>query len=283
MLSYLPKSHSRLAMVCVLWPVFFPSTVIAEDDLEPHFAFSTYFGSGIYNSTGRDVTIFNVPLAFSPDWEGFKSLENARIRVPLSLGFSNFDYERIKDTQLDQDAATISIGVGLEKNYWNSPKQKLVPFFDVGYSEDLYENKGAITYALGTSLFRYKMIWGEPQTLFAKVQHAGFSRIKNKNDQNFSSIQLGGDFKLPSRIPLGRYTSFISSYLTSYFFIVGIDFEETRTSTLQDEWIHEVGITWGLDKPIETAVINIERLGLGYRFSEKGNHLLHLTFNFPLD
>ena len=127
------------------------------------------------------------------------------------------------------------------------------------------------------------MIWGEPQTLFAKVQHAGFSRIKNKNDQNFSSIQLGGDFKLPSRIPLGRYTSFISSYLTSYFFIVGIDFEETRTSTLQDEWIHEVGITWGLDKPIETAVINIERLGLGYRFSEKGNHLLHLTFNFPLD
>ena len=158
-----------------------------------------------------------------------------------------------------------------------------MPFFDIGYAADLYDNATAITYAIGTRAYRYKMIWGEPQTLFAKVQHAGFSRLKNKTDQDFSSLQIGGDFKLPSRIPLGRYTSYISAYATSYFFIVGIDFEETRTSTLQDEWVHELGLTWGLDKPIETAFVDIERLGLGYRFSEKGNHLVHLTFNFPLD
>ncbi|KZY72627.1 hypothetical protein A3750_09775 [Oleiphilus sp. HI0079] len=254
----------------------------AEEQLAPHFAFSTYFGSGIYSSSGNDVTVFNIPLVFDPDWDDIDYLEDVHLRIPISVGLANFAYDEIEETRPLEDASTITVALGLEKDYWDSKKLKLVPFFDIGYSEDLSTHNRAMTFAVGTSIFRYTRFWGEQQLIYGKIQHAGFSR-KESRSQNFSSLQIGSDFKFPERFGSGRLSTFMTMYLTSYFYMVGIEFEETNITPLQDEWVHEAGFTWGLDDPIETSVANVERIGLGYRFSEKSPGAVHITFNFPLD
>lgn len=273
--------------IAYLLVAFFASSIAmssanAQEQLAPHFAFSTYFGSGIYSSSGNDVTVFNIPLIFDPDWHEVESLEEVRLRVPVSLGLANFSYDEIEETRPLEDASTITIAVGLEKDYWNNKKLKFVPFFDVGYSEDLSTHNRAMTFAIGTSIFRYTRFWGEQQLIYGKVQHAGFSR-KESRSQNFSSLQIGSDFKFPERFGSGRLSTFMTMYLTSYFYMVGIEFENTNITPLQDEWVHEAGFTWGLDKPIETSVADIERIGLGYRFSDRTPGAVHITFNFPLD
>ena len=255
----------------------------AQDVFEPHFAFSNYYGSGIYQTKGSDITIFNVPMVFEPDWgEELKHLQDVRLRIPASFGLSNFKYDQAGDTRLDQDAATISLGLGLEKDYWDSEHLKFVPFADVGYAEDLSSHSGALIFALGSSVFRYVDVFDEQQILFGKIQYAGFS-TNSSVSENFSSVQLGFDFKYPERFTVGPLSTYLSFYATSYYFAVGFDFEENQTLVLQDELVHEIGFTWGLDEPIETAVADIERIGLGYRFSTFGEGVAHIAFNFPLD
>lgn len=254
----------------------------AQEQLAPHFAFSTYFGSGIYSSSGNDVTVFNIPMVFDPDWHDIRPLKDVRLRVPLSVGLANFAYDEIEETRPLQDASTVTVALGLEKDYWNNKKLKLVPFIDFGVSEDLANHNRAMTFAVGTSIFRYTRFWGEKQLIYGKVQHAGFWR-KESRSQNFSSLQIGSDFKFPERFGSGRLSSFLTMYLTSYFYMVGIEFEETNITPLQDEWVHEAGFTWGLDKPIKTSITDVQRIGLGYRFSDKSPGAVHITFNFPLD
>lgn len=255
---------------------------IAQEALEPHYAFSNYFGSGIYSSSGNKVTVFNIPLLFEPDWDEIDRLEDVRLRVPLSIGLANFSYDEIADTRPVQDAATITIGVGLEKDYWGSKSLKFVPFADLGVAEELINHDRAFTYVIGSAMFQYLNFWNEEQLLYGKIQHAGFTH-RNQRSQNFSSFQIGSDFKFPKHFGSGKLSTFLTMYLTSYFYMVGIDFENTDLVPLQDEWVHEVGFTWGLDKPIETSVTDIQRIGLGYRFSDKSPGAVHITFNFPLD
>ncbi|WP_197472634.1 hypothetical protein, partial [Oleiphilus sp. HI0067] len=146
----------------------------------------------------------------------------------------------------------------------------------------LRSHNGATTYAIGSSIFRYTDIWGEQQILFAKVQHAGFSS-RDAASENFSSFQIGADLKFPERLMLGPLSSFFSFYVTSYYFAVGFDLQENEALVLQDEYVHELGFTWGLDKAIETSVGDIERIGFGYRFADAEDGVFHLAFNFPLD
>lgn len=256
---------------------------LAEEQLQPHFSFSSYFGSGLYNHSGTDVTVFNIPLVFSPDWEGIKRLQNVRLRTPVSIGFTNFDYKNVGETQLDHDTATLSLAVGLEKDYWDSKRLKFVPFIDVGYAEDFSSNKGAFLYAFGTSIFRYTKFWNAPQILYGKIQHAGYAPLGRDNPENYTSFQLGADVKVADKIPLGRLSSFVSIYGSAYYYLVGLNLEQADLDAIHDQWVYELGFTWGLDKAIETAVSDIERIGLGYRFSHKNNGLWHITFNFPLD
>jgi hypothetical protein len=275
-------SFAFLALVSSVLILFPFKQAKAEEALEPHYAFSNYFGSGIYSSSGNDVMVFNIPLLFEPDWGDIDSLEDVRLRVPLSVGLANFSYDDIGDTRPVQDASTITIGVGLEKDYWSSKSLKFVPFADLGFAEELINHDRAFTFVVGTAIFHYTRFWNEKQLIYGKIQHAGFSH-RNQRSQNFSSLQIGSDFKFPERFGSGRLSTFLTMYLTSYFYMVGIEFEETNITPLQDEWVHEAGFTWGLDKPIETSVADIKRIGFGYRFSEKSPGALHISFNFPLD
>ncbi|KZX84993.1 hypothetical protein A3715_04075 [Oleiphilus sp. HI0009] len=276
------STHTLTPFLSFLFVLIFSSQLRAQEVFEPHFAFSNYYGSGIYQTADNDVTILNLMPRFEDDRKILPSLGDFRWRVPVSLGLSNFDYERVGNTDLEQDASTMSIGLGIEKDYWDSEALKFVPFADVGYARDLRSHNGATTYAIGSSIFRYTDIWGEQQILFAKVQHAGFSS-RDAASENFSSFQIGADLKFPERLMLGPLSSFFSFYVTSYYFAVGFDLQENEALVLQDEYVHELGFTWGLDKAIETSVGDIERIGFGYRFADAEDGVFHLAFNFPLD
>lgn len=255
----------------------------ASEKFEPHFAFSSYFGSGLYNTTGRDVTIFNIPLVFDPDWNDSAAMDQVRLRIPISIGLSDFDYEHIQETDVQNDTATASVAIGLEKDVWQSDQLKLVPFVDIGFAEDLSNQSGALFYAFGSSLFQYFELWERQQIGFAKIQHAGFSHTSVGFAQHFDSLQIGADFRLPYNFFENDYASYLSFYAASYFYMVDLDISRHHVSAVNHSLSHELGFTWGLDTPVDMSLTDLERIGLGYRFSAKHNGYVHISFNFPLD
>jgi hypothetical protein len=254
--------------------------VSAADPLTPHFAFSNYFGSGLYSASGNDVTIFNIPTALplnKPGWEG------TNLRLPTSIGLSNFDIDKVGYTRPIQDAATITQAVGLEKHHWDNENLRLVPFFDVGYSKDLRSSDHAFIYALGLSGYRNFKLYERNHTFFSRIQTAGFTTRRDNVHDTFSSLQFGFDLKLPPRIFIGERQMFFSVYGSSYLFLAGVEFVNGADQVFEDDVAHELGFTWGLRRPITTALIDIQRIGFGYRFSKSSPGILHLTFNFPMD
>jgi len=278
-----PPLASLMAGFAVFIGMLASGQLWAEDKFEPHFAFSSYFGSGLYNTTGRSVTIFNVPLLFEPDWHERKSMDKVRLRIPISIGLSDFNYEKIQDTDVQQDAATLSVAVGLEKDIWEGEQFKLVPFVDIGFAEDLSNGNGAAFFAIGSSFFQYFVLWERQQIAYAKVQHAGFSQTENGFTQHFDSLQIGTDLRLPYDFFENDYASYLSIYASSYLYTIDLDFSRNSVRTKQDSLSHEIGFTWGFDTPIDTGITDLERIGLGYRFSAKDDSVLRISFNFPLD
>jgi hypothetical protein len=260
-------------------------TLQAEESLQPNFAFSSYYGSGIYNSGGSDLTVLNMPIAFDTRDVDMYLNTPTRLRLPVSIGYSNFDKQNIQDTKLIEDAGALSLGVGLDQDYWESSFLKFVPFFDIGYAEDLSNHQGAFTYALGMSVFQYLEFWDDKQILFGKMQHAGFIPFEDSSNENFNMLQVGTDIKIPARFYLGEISTFVSVYATSYYYLVDLTDSLSRidVSALQDQWAHEIGFTWGLVRPLMTPVYDFERIGVGYRYSKKGEDLIRVTFNFPLE
>jgi hypothetical protein len=274
----LVRSLGRLGFVVLVLTHSFK--VFGAEPLTPHFAFSNYFGSGLYNASGSDVTVFNIPTSLPLDKSGW---EGTRLRLPTSIGLTNFDIDNVGDTRPVQDAATITQAVGLEKHHWDNKNLRLVPFFDLGYSKDLRSSDHAFIYALGISAYRDFSLYERRHTFFSRVQTAGFTTRRDSVNDTFSSLQFGFDLKLPPRIFIGERQMFFSVYGSSYLFLSGVEIVNGVDQVFEDDVAHEVGFTWGLRRAITTALFDIQRLGLGYRFSKSSPGILHLTFNFPMD
>ena len=250
-----------------------------SSDFTPHYAFSNYFGAGLYSSTGQNIHVVNLPLFYEPkNHSEFKY----RIRLPVSIGFYDFDINDIDEFAPLEDAATMTVTLGIEFDHWINKHTKLVPFLDIGLSENFSANDRAILYASGITAYNYFTAWQQPHTWLLRFQRAGY-QTKNNISDGFSAIELGLDLRWPWQGRLANNDIYLSNYFASYWYTIDIAFDPTDFNPKAETNALEAGLTVGLQQPWDLGLFKLERMGVGYRYSNNAPDIIRISFNFPLD
>ncbi|CAH0991778.1 hypothetical protein SIN8267_01892 [Sinobacterium norvegicum] len=246
----------------------------------PHFALSNYFGSGFYASSTGELAVINMPFEYQPKHQ--KSQHKYRIRMPVSVGFYDYNFEEIDDVKLPSSVSALSLTLGLEFDRWLTPNLKLVPFFDVGYSRNSRIDESAFLYALGASTYYSFSGWQQQHSWMTRVQRAGYKTDREGVSDGFASIETGVDLIMPGRFTLAEQTFFVSLYSIAYVYLLDVDFIPEKFAGGDEAHAIELGFTIGREKPFNFFGLDVERLGLGIRHSNDLD-VLRFAFNYPLD
>jgi hypothetical protein len=250
------------------------------EEFTPHYAFSNYFGSGLYQSTGQDITVFNLPFEYEPEQQG---RNRYRIRLPVSIGFYDFELEDIDFGTFTDDSATLTLTLGIEFDHWVNDDLKLVPFIDIGLTENFSNDETAAIYASGLSAYYYFNAFGEDHLWLTRLQRAGFKTLDTGISDGFFSFESGIDIKMPFRFTMQERSYFVSSYLAAYWYSIGLAFDPQNTNAEVETNAQEFGFTLGTETPFDMVFFDLERIGIGYRYSKSGPDIIRLSFNMPLE
>ena len=92
-------------------------------EIEPvHYAYSNYLGSGIYRTTGQDVTLLNLPFSVELGQEGQTSYS---LRLPVSLGFFDFNFDDIPELELPDKVGTFTFTPGISAHAYSTKNEQL--------------------------------------------------------------------------------------------------------------------------------------------------------------
>ena len=252
---------------------------LEADQRTPHHAFSTYFGSGIYTSSGQELSVINLPFEYEPEQDGRYKY---RIRLPVSLGFYDYGFDEIGDIQLPDSVASLTLTSGIEFDHWVHDQLKLVPFLDIGISENLHQDERAVIYASGISTEYYFKAWDEQHTWLSRFQRAGYRTDSPGISDGFASLETGVDLVLPWRYSFFGKPMFASVYAMQYWYFIDLVFNPETVNPRNGSNSQELGMTFGFDNPINMQLFDLERIGLGLRYTN-GLKVIRLLFNFPLE
>lgn len=255
-------------------------TVVNAADVEDdpaNYAFSNYIGNGIYSAANQDVTVFNMPFEYTPKQY---SETPYTIRLPVSLGFYNFDFGDLGSGDLPDNMATVAFVPGIEWNLSINEQLRFIPYIDIGWGKNSTTGNAVIIYSSGlSSIYQY----GENQQHLwvNRIFYAGYKGLSSDIKDGFASIESGVDWRVPWSFSLMGRPSFISTYALGQWYFNNLEFIQPEAQAVAVRSAVELGVTLGLEKPIDFSLFALDRIGIGYRYSNKVK-VWRLTFNMPL-
>lgn len=274
----------RFFFACLLACLGLPSQA---KDIEPvHYAYSNYLGSGVYHTTGQDVTLINLPFSLILEREEATTYS---LRLPISLGFFDFNFDDIPELDLPDGVGTFSFTPGIQVNYQYTENLVIESYFDLGYARNLTTNRNVFVHSGGiSSLYsftvnKYDSIWVN------RIYYAGYNGYDYDANDLYAAVQFGIDTGLPVKYQLFGYTYQPRVFTTAFWYFTEVDFNIPIKSTYSASEKNKIalsnsvefGITMKFDKAIGYSWANIDTVGLSYRFSENIN-IVRILFTFPI-
>lgn len=256
-------------------------------DIEPvHYAYSNYLGSGIYHTTGQDVTLINLPFSLMLGESGDTTYS---LRLPVSFGFFDFDFEDVPDLDFPDSVGTFSFTPGIQLDYQYTENLVIESYFDLGYARNLTTNRNVLVHSGGISSL-YSFTINEYDSIWAsRIYYAGYNGHNYDADDLYAAIHIGIETGLPVKYQLFGYTYQPRIFATAFWYFTEVDFnllikstqstEEQRKVSLSNSV--EFGVTMKFDKTIGYSWAGIDTFGLSYRFSENIN-IVRILFSFPI-
>jgi len=265
----------------------FSNTKVKANEIEPvHYAYSNYLGSGIYHTTGQDVTLINLPFSVALGQEGKTTYS---LRLPVSLGFFDFNFEDIPELDLPDSVGTFTFTPGIQFNYQYTDNLVLESYLDLGYSRNLTTDKDVLVYSGGiSSLYSFNV--GKYDSIWAsRIYYAGYDGHNYNAADLYAAIQIGVDTGLPVKYQLFGYHYQPRLFATAFWYFTEVDFNlpsvskqnttEQNKVTLSNSF--EFGATMKFDKVIGYSWAGFDTIGISYRFSKNIN-VVRLLFSFPI-
>lgn len=256
-------------------------------DIEPvHYAYSNYLGSGIYHTTGQDVTLINLPFSLTLGESGDTTYS---LRLPISFGFFDFDFEDVPDLDFPESVGTFSFTPGIQLDYQYTKNLVFESYFDLGYARNLTTNRNVLVHSGGISSL-YSFTVNEYDSIWAsRIYYAGYNGHNYDADDLYAAIHIGIETGLPVKYQLFGYTYQPRIFATAFWYFTEVDFDLLIKSTQSTEEQRKVslsnsvefGITMKFDKTIGYSWAGIDTFGLSYRFSENIN-IVRILFSFPI-
>lgn len=231
-----------------------------------NFGFATQLGSGIYSLSGRTLQVYRLPFGYDLP-HGQDAPVQARLTLPFTIGFLNFEPRDVVESGLPQHLDSFSFVPGVELDYAVTDQWGLQPFAEAGIARDRNTDVDQRVYSLGLrsriDIERGPVYWqAYGEAVRVVVDQVSFDRT-----DDFTRLRLG----LTARRPFdadgaGRRPDFLA-----YAFAEAFSDAPAGPAGATDDGHalqYEAGFTLGTTETIRLWRIPLPRVGFGYRFGD---------------
>lgn len=256
-----------------------PYAVADDVNNEPaNYAFSNYLGSGLYRTSGQEATVFNMPFSYQFDNE---TQAQFRLRLPVSVGFFDFDVSGLPEGVVPESIDTISFVPGIEFDYPISEDITVTPYFDLGGARNLSTGASTAIYSSGISLY-YPLEGGDYDPLWVnRMYYAGHYTDATEMREEYAAFQTGIDIGLPHKFEVAGISIQPTVFATTYWYFVALEFDSPSGRDVSVSNSYELGMTLKSANKIGYSFLSLDRIGVGYRFGDSF-YAWHLLFDLPI-
>ena len=273
-----PKIHG-LILICLITAFFlsidgYSAKAISDvrkEDLV-NYSFATWIGSGVYQVGDRRMAILRVPLRYTlrPPEETKPGL---KLLLPLTLGYYDF-----KNSEVDFGVGTFvpGIEVGFPVNkYWSL---KLFGQFGVGKDtaggNTVYIYGGGVKSLVNVPYKRF--VFGIGNSLILADERDTDGDIGT----DFNMFEAGLDIRHPLCVSFRDRELDASLYFVVSRFFNDYEFIEPDSDSKTIKTLFEIGLTIGTDEPFDIWKVNLDRIGIDFRFGDNFSGI-GLNMGFP--
>ncbi len=261
--------------------ILYPWVTFADEvDGVADYAYSVFVGTGKYSIHDRTIYVLRAPLEFDIHEFDYKSDQKLALKLlaPVAVGFTYFDtLEELPDIDVN-DIQTISVVPGLELSVPLDEHWQLKPFVQVGFGMDTKSDSESFVWGTGV---RARATYGEESRWLIGGEFLWAGNNPNGSDSttSFSRLGLGLEYKISSNLVV--FNRSISWHLRAFqwYFSEAMTFEEP-VLPFKLNYATEVGLSFGLDRPIRMLGYNFTQLGVGYEWSD-GYEAVTFFTTFP--
>jgi hypothetical protein len=259
----------RLSVALVALAIAFcPSLTFADKvDGVADYAYSVFVGTGKYSIQDRTVYIFRAPLEFDIYEFDYKSEQKLHLKllVPVAIGVTDFEtLDELPGLDVN-DIQTLSFAPGLEISVPLNERWRLKPFAQIGYGMDTKSDSESFIWGAGA---RTRATYGQESrwVVGGEFLWAGNNPGGGDPSTSFSRLGLGVEYRIPSNFVV--FSRSISWHLRAFqwYFSDAVFFEEPVLPFKLNN-ATEVGLSFGLDRPIRMLGYDFTQFGVGYEWS----------------
>lgn len=253
-----------------------PQDLIAS---QVNYAYANYLGTGIYTAADRAVQVYHLPFRYTVR-DATEDKAGLRFRLPVTIGFFDFDLPDIVDAKLPSKFETVTFVPGVQYTHQVNDKWSLSPFIDFGLGHDFATDNSAYVYGAGiNSLFVFKYDSFNLE-IYNEFLFAGNTTEIDDVRNEFSRFQTGINFQFPLNFKAWGRDPAVSVYYLNYIYFNRLEFLRYLNDPIEVAVQNEVGITFDTSPGMKLVGIPFSRIGLGYRF---GNDIevVRLVFGIP--
>jgi hypothetical protein len=229
------------------------------------YAFAHEFGSGVYDFNGRTLQVYGLPFAWTLR-EVDANRPGLRLRLPVTLGFLDFQPQDVLDSGLPEQVDSVSFVPGIEFDWRVGDHWRVLPYAQAGAALASESEVDTELYGTGVrgersfTMLDYAGLYAAEGTYSAVHYPDGdlpdddFLRIRNG-----VTLSKGSGHWLAGReVEYGLYT-FVDAYL---------DPPTGPTTGLDVPAVQfEAGVVLGTRPTWRVMRVPVPRLGLSYRFA----------------
>jgi len=242
-----------------------------------HYSFATLFGSGIYRLDDRTAAIFRIPISYTfrePTDEQF----GIKLLVPTALGF--FDFDIVNDLVPDTDQlATVSVVPGLELQFLVGENWRIAPAGFLGFGMDLSNDDSSVIYGASVSALRPLKI-AYPEMHFGTALILSGYDPRTEDGDFVTRWSAGVDAKFPTRWRFDDRDVFLGGHIIGYYYMNRLEFQTIVDEPIKLRAELEFGVFLGARPAPKIFGITMDRLGMGYRFSDVSDAIVFFA-SFP--
>lgn len=247
-----------------LQPESWTRAAIRADKQFTTYAYAHEFGSGVYDFNGRTLQVYGLPFAWTLR-AGDRAGPGVRLRLPVTLGFLDFQSSDVISTGLPDGVDSVSFVPGVELNIALSENWNVLPYLQAGFS--VADESSVETRLLGAGLrvesaFPARAFAGlyAGEVTYSGVEYRGdlpsddFVRLRNSVEFTRGTGQSVGNYQIEGGVfaVLDVYADPPTGPTT------GLDVPDVQL---------EAGIIFETRPELQIWRVPLPRLGLSYRFA----------------
>jgi len=229
------------------------------------YAYAHEFGSGVYDFDGRMLQVYGLPFAWTLRAAGDGNSPGARLKLPVTLGFLDFQASDVLNTGLPDGVDSLSFVPGFELDFTLPNNWHVLPHLQAGFSIADESNVETKLFGAGVRVERDFPARGFTGRYAGEVTYSGVEYRGDLPNDDFIRLRNSIEFTKGSGHSVGDYQ------LEWGLFTVLDVYADPPTGPATGYDVPDVqieaGLVFGTRPGLRIWRVPLPRLGLSYRFA----------------